>query len=768
MKVPGITYSNGDLVNVLFIKGTEPIAFQQGAGSPSSPSASGNVWPLAGQNMLEGVNSTTVTLLIAAMSTGDIGYLGARSSNEAVTANETGITLRGVGASAVVFTTTFTVTLPTTLQDIQVEHSGVADTIGFDISDSATLIDCIGIADSTGTSAVGLNVTGSAQVIVRGGYYEGQNGTAVDIAADASATVFLDGPTLFSGTFGGTGTILGWYQDTSGGSHFVYRTGGVTKDISFSNGNLAFGTGSTLDLVNTIDEISIDGTLAGNSDLAVPTEKAVKTYVDANASNPAAAIHAAASKTTPVDADELALVDSAASWVLKKLTWANLKATLLTWMGTLINATKVTKLYNTAGLAVQVDASGSTVLIEPAVVVHQTMSLEHTTAKLTLLNITNSNADGGRVSSIVLAGRKADSSEDDLVKLISEHDGAGNDYKGRFIIQVDDGSGAVVEQLRVSTAGLATPSQITSSLATGTAPLSIASTTVVPNLNADMVDGVHANSLLSSYVITVSVATNDLTVALKTLAGTDPSATDPIRVKIGDVWQTITAALSVTALDGTNWFNSGATGLATKDIDYFVYLIQETGASAGTKIGFSRIPYAETMADFSATTTAYNYIKGNYTNSNATDPVVVIGRFNAILSATAAFTWSLTTLVVINRPIYETRWLSHTPTVTSGTGTITTLGAVSTTYMVRGRVFLCTHDIVITTNGTAAQSISVTFPFSPAAVTHMIAAHEFAVVGKMLRGLTSTNLVTYAAYDNTYPGGTGAHIVMGVAVLRLI
>lgn len=34
LKVPGVTYADGDYVNVLFIKGTEPIAFQQGAGSP--------------------------------------------------------------------------------------------------------------------------------------------------------------------------------------------------------------------------------------------------------------------------------------------------------------------------------------------------------------------------------------------------------------------------------------------------------------------------------------------------------------------------------------------------------------------------------------------------------------------------------------------------------------------------------------------------------------------------------------------------------------
>lgn len=46
----------------------------------------------------------------------------------------------------------------------------------------------------------------------------------------------------------------------------------------------------------------------------------------------AAITHAATSKATPVDGDELPLVDSAASNVLKKLTWANLKATLATWI----------------------------------------------------------------------------------------------------------------------------------------------------------------------------------------------------------------------------------------------------------------------------------------------------------------------------------------------------------------------------------------------------------------------------------------------------
>lgn len=50
------------------------------------------------------------------------------------------------------------------------------------------------------------------------------------------------------------------------------------------------------------------------------------------------ATHAATSKTTPVDADELPLVDSAAGNVLKKLTWANVKATLKTYFDTLYRA----------------------------------------------------------------------------------------------------------------------------------------------------------------------------------------------------------------------------------------------------------------------------------------------------------------------------------------------------------------------------------------------------------------------------------------------
>jgi hypothetical protein len=52
----------------------------------------------------------------------------------------------------------------------------------------------------------------------------------------------------------------------------------------------------------------------------------------------AAAIHGATSKTTPADADELGMVDSADSNLLKKLTWANLKTALASLWETVAHA----------------------------------------------------------------------------------------------------------------------------------------------------------------------------------------------------------------------------------------------------------------------------------------------------------------------------------------------------------------------------------------------------------------------------------------------
>lgn len=72
--------------------------------------------------------------------------------------------------------------------------------------------------------------------------------------------------------------------------------------------------------------------------------------ITVNAASSAVETHAATSKATPVDADEMPLADSATSFSLKKLTWANLKATLATWInGNLIPASFTT--LDSSGLA---------------------------------------------------------------------------------------------------------------------------------------------------------------------------------------------------------------------------------------------------------------------------------------------------------------------------------------------------------------------------------------------------------------------------------
>jgi hypothetical protein len=163
--------------------------------------------------------------------------------------------------------------------------------------------------------------------------------------------------------------------------------------------------------------------------------------------------------------------------------------------------------------------------------------------------------------------------------------------------------------------------------------------------------------------IVPSVASNNLTLALKTFAGTDPSTADPVIVCINGVIHTISAALSVTVNAGTNWFNSGGVELATHEVDYFAYL--GYNATDGVVIGFSRIPSGCQYGDFSATNTNEKYaVISTITNAAATDAYIVISRFAATLSAGAGYTWTVPTFTpanLIQRPIYHTRVLEWTP-----------------------------------------------------------------------------------------------------------
>lgn len=214
--------------------------------------------------------------------------------------------------------------------------------------------------------------------------------------------------------------------------------------------------------------------------------------------------------------------------------------------------------------------------------------------------------------------------------------------------------------------------------------------------------------------IVPSVASSNLTLALKTLAGDDPSAGDPVFVMINGTLHAITSALSVTKNSGTNWFNAGSSELAAKEIDFFAYL--GYNADDGVVIGFSRIPFACQYSDFSATTTNEKYCAiSDISNAASNDPYVVIGRFASTLGVAGTYYFSVPTYTpsnLVQRPIYETRWLFYEPTLAWTAG-----AAPSGSPTVANRYKLSFSSLFVNviqygfTAGTTVTRLILSFPF---------------------------------------------------------
>jgi hypothetical protein len=99
-----------------------------------------------------------------------------------------------------------------------------------------------------------------------------------------------------------------------------------------------------------------------------------------------------------------------------------------------------------------------------------------------------------------------------------------------------------------------------------------------------------------------------------------------------------------------------------------------------------------------------------------------------------------------------------TPTVTSGSGSITTVGAVSGVYTKIGNVLIAEFTITITTNGTGAGSIIASgLPFAATANAYIGAGRENAATGNLLQLYlpASSNAVTVKNYNDSYPAGSG-------------
>lgn len=254
--------------------------------------------------------------------------------------------------------------------------------------------------------------------------------------------------------------------------------------------------------------------------------------------------------------------------------------------------------------------------------------------------------------------------------------------------------------------------------------------------------------------ISVTVSSNNITVALKTLDNADPSTTNPVSVWINGTFRRCTAALSVTKNAGTNWFSSGAAQFAAQERDYFVYLVwNTTPATDIVDIGFSPVPYGRVYSDFSSTSTVENYLaSANASAPASTDDCVIIGRFAATLSAAASYNWSVPTFTnanLIQSPIYESRWLTYAPTLTGYSGTPT----VTARYQVMNN--RCRIDIDNATGTSNSTGWAATIPFTHnATTTFQGVAGSVYDNGVQLTGACRAGIVA---------GGTGIAVVANMA-----
>lgn len=110
-----------------------------------------------------------------------------------------------------------------------------------------------------------------------------------------------------------------------------------------------------------------------------------------------ALINGATAKTTPVDADMVGLMDSAASNVLKKLSWLNIKATLKTYFDTLYSLAAHVHAVATTSVAGFMSSTDKTKLdgIQAGAQVNANITKVEIEAKLTGEISTHSHAGGG-------------------------------------------------------------------------------------------------------------------------------------------------------------------------------------------------------------------------------------------------------------------------------------------------------------------------------------------------------------------------------------
>lgn len=209
--------------------------------------------------------------------------------------------------------------------------------------------------------------------------------------------------------------------------------------------------------------------------------------------------------------------------------------------------------------------------------------------------------------------------------------------------------------------------------------------------------------------IVPTVASGNLTVALKTLAGTDPSATDPIYTRVNNAIRTITSACTITINNNDFYnFNSWSAELATKEVDYFVYL---------STFGW---PLVSRCSHFGLVSEWVGGWEKSIANTGwfSTESINVIWRFTAIKASWATGNWSIPTYTasnLIQRAIYNAKNKDLIPQLSTGTAmTFTGTWVSLARYSIEENHVTCYYTFNGTIWGTLNRYIRASTPFIPA------------------------------------------------------
>jgi len=198
-------------------------------------------------------------------------------------------------------------------------------------------------------TAKNTTITGATKTKVtydsKGLITSGADATTADIAASTNKNYVTDAQAVVIGNTSGTNTGDQTLAGLGGVAANAAITGATKTKITYdSKGLVTSGAdATTADIASSTDKRYVTDaqlTVIGNTSGTNSGNETTTTI--------GTLINGATSKTTPVDADQVGLMDSAASNILKKLSWANIKATLKTYFDTLYIPTS-SNLYITTG-----------------------------------------------------------------------------------------------------------------------------------------------------------------------------------------------------------------------------------------------------------------------------------------------------------------------------------------------------------------------------------------------------------------------------------